>query len=174
MFRSGRRFRSAQGATCRAWAISPTATNPMTAVEVPVDGDVTGTGLLDADGHLLEDVGAIIGRLSSPYREKKEAEFSFMGQRNVFPPIGFLNATPFEQTAILDRRSAGDRSHAGVLALLSRCRWHRADRPISDLRPDDSPLTATLITQSPSARRTTTGSLTPTFGIRRGDSKRSR
>ena len=64
----------------------------------------TKTGLLDADGHLLEDFGAIVDRMPSPYREKKEAEFSFMGQRNLFPPIGFLNSTPFDQTAVLDRK----------------------------------------------------------------------
>jgi hypothetical protein len=76
----------------------------MTAVEAPVDVEVKGTGLLDADGHLFEDFRAIIDRLRSPYREMKEAEFSLMGQRNVFPPIGFLNATPFEQTAVVDRQ----------------------------------------------------------------------
>ena len=27
-----------------------------------------------------------------------------MGQRSVFPPIGFLNATPFEQKAVVDRK----------------------------------------------------------------------
>ena len=76
----------------------------MSATRRSADTDAMSTGLLDADGHLLEDLEAIIERLPSPYREKKNAEFSFMGQRNLFPPIGFLNATPFEQTAVLDRK----------------------------------------------------------------------
>ena len=72
------------------------ATNPMTAVEAPVDVEVTGTGLFDADGHLFEDFQAIIDRLPSPYREKKEAESSSRRQRSAFPPFGFPeNATPF-------------------------------------------------------------------------------
>jgi predicted TIM-barrel fold metal-dependent hydrolase len=66
---------------------------------------VTTTGLFDADGHVVEDVGGIVQKLTGKYREVREEQlragfFNF----HLFPPLGFLSSGPIVNTAMVARR----------------------------------------------------------------------
>lgn len=68
--------------------------------------------LIDADGHVFEDIGAIAERLPSPYRELRASELeasAFAGVSRLFPPLGYLASMPFVVTAT----SEGEEIEAG-------------------------------------------------------------
>jgi predicted TIM-barrel fold metal-dependent hydrolase len=71
-----------------------------TATATPSETEHAATGLLDGDGHLFEDHEGIVRKLSEPYREVYTRE----SYRKLWPPIGFLNAMPFEQAAVPNRK----------------------------------------------------------------------
>jgi predicted TIM-barrel fold metal-dependent hydrolase len=65
-------------------------------------GGVEAHTVIDADGHVFEDVPAIIERLADPYRTVRAQELS--NHSRVFPPIGYLSSMPFVVTAGADRQ----------------------------------------------------------------------
>jgi predicted TIM-barrel fold metal-dependent hydrolase len=61
-------------------------------------GEQTGV-VVDADGHVFEDVDGIVEHLAEPYRSLRAGEAAQVaGQARVFPPLGHLSSTPFRQS----------------------------------------------------------------------------
>src|SRR5262245_38882314 len=56
------------------------------------------TGLVDADGHVLEDVPAIVSKLPDKWREGRErllrSDLSRLHGMSIFPPLGYLSTIP--------------------------------------------------------------------------------
>lgn len=57
--------------------------------------------VIDADGHVFEDIPAIIDKLPGPYRQLRAQES--ISHSRLFPPIGYLASMPFVQTATGER-----------------------------------------------------------------------
>lgn len=68
----------------------------------PDPAGVRSPAVVDADGHVFEDIAAIVERLPEPYREVRTREPS--RHSRVFPPIGYLSSMPFVQTAKGERK----------------------------------------------------------------------
>ena len=68
----------------------------------------TGTGLYDADGHVLEDVRGILAKLPKKYREPREKQFesplSTLHGMTIFPPLGYLSSFPSGGTSALTKK----------------------------------------------------------------------
>lgn len=64
-------------------------------------GGSTVEAVIDADGHVFEDIAAIIERLPDQYRRLRAQEPS--SHSRLFPPIGYLSSMPFVQTASGER-----------------------------------------------------------------------
>ncbi len=79
-----------------------------TTVRAGSDAEHTKDELIDADGHVIEDMRGILERLEGPYRELREQTLhGGAGEpANLFPPLGFLNNMPYVTTAMLDRKPA--------------------------------------------------------------------
>ena len=69
-----------------------------TTAAAPVDGARAGSGLFDADGHVLEDVAGIIAKLPDKWRVGRERllknDLARLHGMSIFPPLGYLSTIP--------------------------------------------------------------------------------
>jgi predicted TIM-barrel fold metal-dependent hydrolase len=80
---------------------STTAENP------PSSSAAVGWGLFDADGHVHEDVPAIIARMPDKWREGRErvvnSDMAKLHGMSIFPPLGYLSTIPTLGKSTQDR-----------------------------------------------------------------------
>jgi predicted TIM-barrel fold metal-dependent hydrolase len=80
-------------------------TTPRTAIAGDT-GAAHASDLVDADGHVFEDVAAIVERLPAQYREVRQREVQMSrrgGTPKLFPALGYLTNMPFVISATEDR-----------------------------------------------------------------------
>src|SRR5262245_16271642 len=65
------------------------------------------TGLFDADGHVMEDVPAIVAKLPDKWRVGRERllknDLSRLHGMSIFPPLGYLSTIPTPGRSALGR-----------------------------------------------------------------------
>lgn len=80
-----------------------------TAAATPVRAPHVGTGLFDADGHVLEDVMGIVAKLPDKWRAGREKllsnELARLHGMSIFPPLGYLSTIPTAGRSMLRKRS---------------------------------------------------------------------
>lgn len=77
-----------------------------------VDDGRTGTELFDADGHVIEDVPAIIQHLPKKWRELREPlltqPLARLHGMTIFPPLGYLSTIPTTGATTIQKRTLAE------------------------------------------------------------------
>lgn len=69
------------------------------------------TGLYDADGHVMEDIGGIVEQLPEPWHTSRQRilgnDLARLHGMSIFPPLGYLSTIPTAGRSAASKREAG-------------------------------------------------------------------